>query len=328
MRKIVAFLLAGALAGAGIWLFLVHRAPARHTVVVYEAGRSLASVPLYVAAVRGYFMQQGISVRLHMGEPAPSRLAARVDVLVVPFDGLPPGSVTFAVLTRCPDFFLYGRQADPHFKWEDAREKVIVGLEPDADGQVALEYILRRHKLRPQTHVHLVQNLPGSLRSPAWEAGTGDYILLSPLEGFLWEQKGKAHYLASLREAAPVPGTACAAPRASLAARQDLYARFTAALQMAQEWIKEHTAEEVAAVTGPFFPHLRYATLLQGVRRYRSEGMWAAHPAPGTGPYARLQEMRRQAGETAGAPPFRHSMDPRPAAQAVKLLQEQKKKAP
>lgn len=328
MGKVVGILLAGILAGLGIWFYVVHREPARHTMIVYEAGRSYASLPLYLASTRGFFARQGINVKLYAGGVIPPRLTARVDVQILPFDRLPPDSVAFAVLTNYPDYFLYGRKATGVFKWENAKKKVFVGLEPHADGEVLLEHILRQHRLRPQTDATILQDLPAELRRPAWEAGTGDYILLPQPEGLFWEQKGRARFVAPLQEGEPLLGTVCVAPRASLATREDLYARFAAGLYLAQQWMKTCTAEELAAAAGCYFPHLNHATLLRGITLYRETGMWAATPAPVRSAYDRLQEMRQRAGEIASPPPFTRCVDPHPAARAIKLVEEEKEKAP
>jgi len=331
VRKVMVMLLAGLLAGLGAWLYLIQREPMHNTIIVYEAGRSLASLPLYVASARGFFADQGINVKLYPGGTLPSRPPEEVDVCVAPFDRLPRDSVAFALLTGCPDCFLYGRQPQSTFTWKDMQGKVIIGVEPAADAEVVLEHILRRYGLRPQTDVHLLQDLPVALRRPAWEAGTGDYILLPQPDGLWWEQKGKAHLVASLRDAGPVLGTVCAAPRAILPAREDLYARFAAGLYAAQRWIGSHSPEEVAAQIGSFFPHLNYGTLLHGVSLYRSAGLWAETPEPARKAYDRLQEMRQQAGEIAIPPPYVRHVNPRAALrgiQLIELIEAQKEKTP
>ncbi|HAG07785.1 MAG TPA: hypothetical protein DCL13_06370 [Peptococcaceae bacterium] len=328
MRKVLVLLLAGVLAGFGVWFYLVQRGPARPTVTVYEAGPSFASLALYVAALRGFFTEQNIDVKLCPGEALASQPPAKADVYVVPFDRLPRDCIAFALLTNYPEYFLYGRERQSSFRWEDVREKVILGEEPAADAEVVLEHILRRHGLRPQTDVHLIQNLPAPLRRPAWEAGTGDYILLAQPDGLWWEEKGKAHLAASLHEAGPVLGVVCAAPRTALSAREDLYARFAAGLFAAQRWLANHSAEEIAAQVGRFFPHLNYRTLLRGVSLYRDTGWWAATPEPPRKAYDRLQEMRGLAGEVAAPPPYARYVDPRTALRGIGLIEAQKEKTP
>ncbi|MGQ9497904.1 MAG: ABC transporter substrate-binding protein [Desulfotomaculales bacterium] len=328
MRKVLVLLLAGVLVGLGVWLYLVQRGPAHVTVIVYEAGRSFASLPLYVAALRGFFAEPDLDVKLCTGAAIAPQPPAKADVYVVPFDRLPRDSIAFALLTNSPGYFLYCRERPSSFRWEDVRDKVILGEEAAADAEVVLEHILRRHGLQPQTDVHLIQNIPPQLRRPAWEAGTGDYILLPQPEGLWWEEKGKAHLAASLQEAEPVLGLVCAAPRTALSAREDLYARFAAGLFAAQRWVADHSAEETAAQVGRFFPHLNYRTLLRGVNLYRDAGWWAATPEPPQKSYDRLQEMRRLAGEVAAPPRYALYVDPRAALNGIELIEAQKEKTP
>jgi NitT/TauT family transport system substrate-binding protein len=323
MRRVLAFttailLLAGT--AVAVWV-LTHPKPQPefHRLKARETARELAYLPHYLAAALGYFEAYNLQLVL---TTAPRGVVdttnENADLFLVPLDRLmTDGPVAFAAFTQYDPTFLLGREATNDFQWKDLMGKTVIGDPPDSTGEVALEAILRRHEMIPQTRVTIIQHLPLHLRVGAFLSGTGDYIILSdPLAAYL-EKSGVAHVLAPIAASGAVPARVCAAHPEFLRNHPDAILAYTQAVFAAQDWIEKHSPAEIAAVAAPFFPYLDLETLTRAVARNKKIDLWAKNPLVEEQPYQNLQDWLIGSGELLQAVPFHQVVEQSFAREAV-----------
>ncbi|MBE0465913.1 MAG: ABC transporter substrate-binding protein [Candidatus Desulforudis sp.] len=323
MRKplvIIAAVLALAGVGAAAWYFFYPKpAPEVHRLEIRETAREVAYLPHYLAAALGYFEDYELHLSI---STAPKGVLdfenETADLFLVPLDRLMvDGPVAFAGLTRRDPSFLMGREAVAEFKWEDLQDRTVIGDPPDGAGEMALEEILRKYEMIPQTHVNIVQHLPVHLRVGTFLSGSGSYIILpDPMAAYL-EKSETAHVLASLAQAGGIPSRVTAAKPEFLQNHPDAALGYTMAVFRAQDWIEKHAPAEIAVVAAPFFPYLDLDTLTRAVERNKDADLWAKTPLIDEQHYQNLQDWLIRSGELPQAVPYPQTVEPSFAREAV-----------
>lgn len=322
MHKILSIAAAITVLAAGAaaaWFFTHHPEPEVHRLSVRETAREIAYLPHYLAAALGYFEDNGLHLSLTTAprgivDPAQDK----AELYLTPLDRLMvDGPVAFAALTGKDPNFLLGREAKPDFKWENLKEYTVIGDPPDTVGEVALEEILRRLELVPQTHVTIIQHLPVHLRVGAFLSGTGSFIILpDPMAAYL-EKSETGYVLVSLAEAGEIPSRVCAATPEFLQTHPDVALGYCLAVFQAQEWIAQKSPKEIAVVAAPFFPYLDLDTLTRVIARNKETRLWAPNPLVEENAYQNLQNWLIQSGELPQAVPYHQAVEPSFAREAV-----------
>src|SRR5262249_58412483 len=83
---------------------------------------------------------------------------------------------------------------------------------------------------------------------------------------------GDILYTASAR--GPTVYTTFLATRESVARNHDAFAAVTRATRRMQAWLAEHSADELATVTAPFYPDVPPDMLARSLQRDRDGGLW------------------------------------------------------
>ena len=108
-------------------------------ITLSEVTHSVFYAPQYVAINKGFFAEEGLEVELSNGQGADKVMTAvlsgQVDIgfagpeasIYVYNEGREDYAVVFAQLTKRDGSFLVGRSPEPDFKWENLREKAIIG---------------------------------------------------------------------------------------------------------------------------------------------------------------------------------------------------------
>src|SRR5688572_28782016 len=91
------------------------------------------------------------------------------------------------------------------------------------------------------------------------------------------EGAGQILYAASAR--GPTVYTTFIASRTGTARHHEAFAGMTRAVARTQQWVYEHSAEELADATAAFFPTIERPILTSALRRYRDAGLWARSTA-------------------------------------------------
>ena len=81
------------------------------------------------------------------------------------------------------------------------------------------------------------------------------------------------------------------------------------AIQRMQKWLAEHSAEELAEITIPFFPEIARDIFLSCLRRYRRDCIWALNPEVSRKGFARLADSLLSGGFISRAPTYDDCVD-------------------
>jgi len=299
-------------------------------VQLSEVVRSVFYSPQYAALELGFFEEEGIKVELSTAwgadKGAAALISGSVDVgffgpeaaIYIYQQGAVDDIVGFAQLTARDGSFFMTRDVNEEFTWDNVRGKTIVGARIGGVPQMVLEWVLKSHGIKPFEDVEIITSLAFEAAVGAFEAGLGDYIAqfepaLSELEA-----RGAGKIVASLgAEAGPITYTVYHAKKSRLEGEPELFVRFARAIYRGQQWVAEHSAEEVAAVVSPYFPLIDHDILVKSIRRYQEIGAWPVNPVPSETMFMHLQEVMQEAGELEQVVPFHVLMNTEIAGRVV-----------
>jgi len=299
-------------------------------VRVTEVARSVFYAPQYAAVSLGFFEEEGIELELTNGQGADKVMTAviadQADIgfsgpeaaIYVMKEGKEDHPVVFAQLTKRDGAFIVGREPDADFKFEDMRGKHLLGGRKGGVPLMTLEYVIRQQGMDPAKDLYVDSSVQFALMAGAFTGGTGDYVALFEPTASAVELEGKGYVLASVGElSGEIPYTCYYAKQSWLKEKADLAQRFTNAIYKGQQWVKEHTAAEVAEAIAPFFPDTDLALLEKVCQRHADIDAFMTTPVMESEPFERLQTVMEQAGELEGRVEFRDLVDNSFALKAV-----------
>jgi len=286
-------------------------------VRLIEVTHSIFYAPQYVAIHQGYFEEEGIEIELINGGGADkcmtALLANQADIgfmgpeaaIYVYNEGKEDYAQIFLQLTQRDGSFLVGRSPEPDFKWEDLKGKTIIGGRKGGVPLMTLEYVLKSHGLIPGQDVEVLTNIQFDLMAGAFTGGTGDYTtLFEPVASSL-EREGAGYIVASVGAASgEVAYTAYMAKKSFIEKNKDLIQRFTNAIYKGQQFVRDHSPEEIAKAIKPAFPDSDEELLAVVIKRYKDQDTWPYTPVPSKEAFDRLQEIMEMAGELDERAPF------------------------
>jgi len=299
-------------------------------VRVTEVARSVFYAPQYAAVSLGFFEEEGIELELTNGQGADKVMTAviadQADIgfsgpeaaIYVMKEGKEDHPVVFAQLTKRDGAFIVGREPDADFKFEYMRGKHLLGGRKGGVPLMTLEYVIRQQGMDPAKDLYVDSSVQFALMAGAFTGGTGDYVALFEPTASAVELEGKGYVLASVGElSGEIPYTCYYAKQSWLKEKADLAQRFTNAIYKGQQWVKEHTAAEVAEAIAPFFPDTDLALLEKVCQRHADIDAFMTTPVMESEPFERLQTVMEQAGELEGRVEFRDLVDNSFALKAV-----------
>ena len=291
-------------------------------VRVCEVTHSVFYAPQYAAIQLGFFQEEGIEIEFSNGQGADKVMAAVLsDSMDIGFAG-PEAAIyvynegkedypkVFAQLTQRDGSFLVARQPDPDFSWQKLAGKHVLPGRKGGVPYMALEYVIRQNGLDPAKDLLMDNSIQFALMTGAFTGGTGDYVTIFEPTASMLEAEGKGYIVASVGEAAgEIPYTAYFAKKSYLEKNKDLVERFTRAIYRGQQWVAEHTAEEVAKAIAPAFPDTGEELLTVVVQRYKDIDAWNSDAVMSQESFDLLQEVMTQAGELSQRAPHGDVVD-------------------
>ncbi|MFZ5352230.1 MAG: ABC transporter substrate-binding protein [Bacillota bacterium] len=275
-----------------------------------EVVRSIFYAPQYVAINKGFFEEQGIEIELTTGQGADKTMTAllsgQCDIgfagpeacIYVYNQGKEDYAVVFAQLTQRDGSFLVARNAPTEFKWEDTRGKTIIGGRPGGVPEMTLEYILKKHGVEPGKDVEIITNLQFTATAGAFKGGTGDYVALFEPTASILEKEGAGKIVASIgKESGIVAYTAYFSTKSFIEKNPKLIQDFTDAIYKGQQWVKTHSADEIAKEIKSFFPDADEEILITVINRYKEIGAWNETPVMIPESLELLQDIMETAGQ-------------------------------
>lgn len=287
------------------------------TIQLNEVTRSVFYAPQYLAISNGYFAEENIELEITTGQGADkvmtAILAGQSDIglcgpeaaIYVYNEGKEDYIEVFAQLTKRDGSFLVSKTDTDNFSWQDLKGKTVIPGRKGGVPYMTLEYVIKQNGLNPETDLVLDDSIKFDLMAGAFSSGNADYVTLFEPTASMTEDAGKGYIVASVGEAAgEIPYTAYCAKKSYIKENSETIEGFTRAIYKGQQWVKEHTAREVAEKIQEFFPDTTVESLENSVQAYKDIDAWNETPYMKEEAFNKLQEVMIEAGELENQVPY------------------------
>lgn len=261
------------------------------TIRLNEVVRSVFYAPMYVAINEGFFEEEGLSIDLSTGQGADKTmqqlLSGNVDigfsgpeqVVYIYNQGREDYPVVFGQLTQRDGSFLVGREEEENFDWSSLKGKEIIGGRPGGIPEMALEYVLKQNGLNPENDVKMVTNVDFTATAGAFKSGIGDYVALFEPTATMLEKDGAGNIVSSIgNEAGNISYTCFYTTKSYMDENPEIIQKFTNAIYKGQQWVQQHTSEEVADSIISFFPGTYKEVIVKVIDNYKNIEAYSETP--------------------------------------------------
>ncbi len=301
------------------------------TIRVNEVTRSVFYAPQYVAISKGFFKEHNINIELTTGQGADkvmtAVLANQSDIgfagpeaaIYVYNEGKEDYAQVFAQMTKKDGAFLVSRINTSNFKWTDLKGKTVIPGRKGGVPYMTIEYVLRKNGIDPQKDLILDDSIKFDLMAGAFTGGTADYVTLFEPTATMTQNANKGYIVASVgEEAGEIPYTAYFAKKSYIEKNSNIIQKFTESIYKGQQWVKEHTSEEIAEVIKEFFPDTDIKLLAKVIQSYKDIDAWNSDPILKQEAFDRLQTVMEEAGELSKKAPYEKIVNNHYAEEAIK----------
>ena len=280
-------------------------------VTLNEVAHSIFYAPQYVAIEEGYFKDEGLDLTLVTGFGADKTKTAVIsgeadigfmgaEASVYAYqEGATDAVVNFAQLTQRAGNFLVAREEMPDFKWEDLKDKKVLGGRKGGMPEMVFEYILRKNGLDPQKDLTIDQSIDFGYTAAAFTGDTSaDFTVEFEPSATALEKEGAGYVVASLGvDSGYVPYTSYSAKTSYMDKNPEIIQKFTNALQKGMEYVQSHTPEEIAEVIAPQFAETDLDTVTAIVKRYYDQDTWKSNLIFEKESFELLEDILEDSGE-------------------------------
>ena len=280
-------------------------------VTLNEVAHSIFYAPQYVAIEEGYFKDEGLDLTLVTGFGADKTMTAVIsgeadigfmgaEASVYAYqEGATDAVVNFAQLTQRAGNFLVAREEMPDFKWEDLKDKKVLGGRNGGMPEMVFEYILRKNGLDPQKDLTIDQSIDFGYTAAAFTGDTSaDFTVEFEPSATALEKEGAGYVVASLGvDSGYVPYTSYSAKTSYMEKNPEIIQKFTNALQKGMEYVQSHTPEEIAEVIAPQFAETDLDTVTAIVKRYYDQNTWKSNLIFEKESFELLEDILEDSGE-------------------------------
>ncbi len=280
-------------------------------VTLNEVAHSIFYAPQYVAIEEGYFAEEGLDLTLVTGFGADKVLTALIsgeadigfmgaEASIYAYqEGATDPAVNFAQLTQRAGNFLVAREEMPDFKWEDLKDKKVLGGRKGGMPEMVFEYILRKNGLDPKKDLTIDQSIDfGSTAAAFTGDASADFTVEFEPSATALEKEGAGYVVASLGvDSGYVPYTSYSAKTSYMEKNPEVIQKFTNALQKGMEYVQSHTPEEIAQVIAPQFAETDLDTVTTIVNRYYEQDTWKSNLIFEKESFELLEDILEDAGE-------------------------------
>ena len=287
------------------------------TIQLNEVTRSVFYAPQYVAIANGFFEEEGLEIEMTTGQGADkvmtAILAGQSDIglcgpeasIYVYNEGREDYVEVFAQLTKRDGSFLVSKNPTDNFSWNDLKGKTVIPGRKGGVPYMTFEYVLKQNGINPETDLVLDDSIQFDLMAGAFAGGNAEYVTLFEPTASMTEEQGAGYVVASVGEASgEVPYTAYCAKKSYIEENSDIIEGFTRAVYRGQQWVKEHSAREIAEVIQDFFPDTSVESLEQSVQSYKDIDAWNENPILKEESFDKLQLIMTEAGELDQKAPY------------------------
>ena len=286
-------------------------------ISVNEVARSVFYAPQYVAINNGFFKKEGLEIELTTGQGADkvmtAVLAGQSDIgfagpeasIYVYNEGKEDYAEVFAQMTKRDGSFLVSKTDTDNFSWNDLKGKTVIPGRKGGVPYMTFEYVLKQNGIDPETDVNLDDSIKFDLMAGAFAGGDAEYVTLFEPTASMTEEAGKGYVVASVGEASgEIPYTAYFAKNSYIEENKDVIQGFTNAIYKGQQWVKQHSAKEIAEVIQDFFPDTDLDMLTKSIQSYMDIDAWNDTPVLKEEAFNRLQTVMKEAGELDKEAPY------------------------
>ena len=280
-------------------------------VTLNEVAHSIFYAPQYVAIEEGYFKDEGLDLTLVTGFGADKTMTAVIsgeadigfmgaEASVYAYqEGATDPVVNFAQLTQRAGNFLVAREEMPDFKWEDLKDKKVLGGRKGGMPEMVFEYILRKNGLDPQKDLTIDQSIDFGSTAAAFTGDvSADFTVEFEPSATALEKEGAGYVVASLGvDSGYVPYTSYSAKTSYMEKNPEIIQKFTNALQKGMEYVQSHTPEEIAEVIAPQFAETDLDTVTAIVKRYYVQDTWKSNLIFEKESFELLEDILEDSGE-------------------------------
>lgn len=279
-------------------------------VKVGEVTRSVFYAPEYVALTQGFFKDEGLDVELQTipggDKTMTALLSGAIDVALVGSEtsiyvyqqGADDPVINFAQLTQRDGTFLFAREPDDAFSWDKLKGGTFLGQRKGGMPQMAGAFTLQQKGIDAGKDLTLIQNIDFANIAGAFASGTGDYVQLFEPQASIFEREGRGKVVASFGvESGYLPYTVFMAKDSYISKNEASVQKFTNAIQRAQLWVKEHSAEEIAVAILPYFENTDREIVVSAINRYKEQDTYAINPVVDSKEWNNLLDVMNHAGE-------------------------------
>jgi NitT/TauT family transport system substrate-binding protein len=175
-------------------------------------------------------------------------------------------------------FFVLGRGSQPRFQWADLMGSRFILFAEAETPWLCLQQVLRNYGIDLDA-IKLITGVPTAQAVEMFRRGEADYLEQGQPVVERLVHTGHASVVASEGEAVgALPFSAYLTTPAYAAGHADVLHRFTRAFYRAQQWIAQHSAEEIAQLIAPSFPDIEPEIRARAVARYLQQHTWACDP--------------------------------------------------
>ncbi len=294
----------------------------KNKITIAEVTHSVFYTPQYVAIEKGFFKEEGLNINLVLTSGADKVMAALLSgsadiglmgpeaTVYVYNEGAEDFAVNFAQLTQRAGDFLIARQKINNFTWDMVKGKQILGGRKGGMPEMTLEYVLKKNGLNVgrddnTKDVNVRTDVQFAALAGKFESGDGDFVILFEPTATNLELAGKGYVVASNgAESGNIPFTAYSTLKSYMEKNPEILIKFTRALYKAQQWVRTHTAKEIAEVIQPQFPETSLDTLTKVMQRYIDIDAWTVTPYFSEDALNKLMEIMILADELEKKVPF------------------------
>ena len=287
------------------------------TIQLNEVTRSVFYAPQYVAISNGFFEDEGLNIEMTTGQGADkvmtAILAGQSDIgfcgpeaaIYVYNEGKEDYIEVFAQVTQKDGSFLVSKEYTNDFSWQDLKGKTVIPGRKGGVPYMTLEYVLKQNGINPQTDLILDDSIKFDLMAGAFTGGSAEYVTLFEPTASMTQDAGKGYIVASVGEAAgEVPYTAYCAKKSYIDENPDIIEGFTRAIYKGEQWVKEHTALQIAEKVQEFFPDTTIESLETSIQKYKDIDAWKDNPILEESAFDKLQLIMTEAGELSTKAPY------------------------
>lgn len=282
-----------------------------------EVTRSVFYAPQYVAIANGYFEEEGLELEITTGQGADkvmtAILASQSDIglcgpeaaIYVYNEGKEDYVQVFAQLTQKDGSLLVSKEPFENFKWEDVKGKTVIPGRKGGVPYMTFEYVLKQNGINPETDVNLDDSIKFDLMAGAFTGGEAEFVTLFEPTASMTEDAGKGYVVASVGEAAgEVPYTAYCAKKSYIEENSEIIEGFTRAIYRGEQFVEQHSANEIAEIIQDFFPDTTVDSLTKSVQTYKDIDAWKENPILKEEAFDKLQLIMTEAGELDKKAPY------------------------